>query len=170
MKSKKSKEEKSNSIFPKTWSPFAGMSSPRPLYDLQNEINSLFNGFGFGRMSELMNGDNTHWPSVDITECEDEYIIKVELAGIKKKDVRVSVKDNALEISGQRREEKNSKDTGEHFSEINYGSFYRLIPFNKVIKESEIKAKMKDGILNINVAKEEVDTSHDDKVKEIEIH
>ncbi len=141
----------------------------RELLNIEREFNKLFSSFGshFGLSSnnEESGYENAVWtPLTDIAEDKDTYIIKLDLPGISKSDVKISFIDGQLNISGERKQEKESKDSKYHRVERSFGKYYRSFALPQQIKEDQIDAEFKDGQLTIVVPKaEEV------KPKEIEI-
>lgn len=115
--------------------------------DFWNESLSMF-----GRMEE----DSIVWaPRMDVEETDDAYIIHADLPGIDKKNLHISLQDNVLTIKGERKYEE-KKETKNHFQlERAYGNFYRTITLPEKVKEEEIKAKYKDGVLTITLPKSE---------------
>jgi HSP20 family protein len=103
-------------------------------------------------------------PLTDVYEDKDNYIIKADLPGIKKDDVKISYTDGQLEISGERVQEKETKDTKWHRMERSFGKYYRSFTLPKEIKQDNIKAEFKDGQLTILIPK-----SEEEKPKQIEI-
>lgn len=104
--------------------------------------------------------NNSNWqPSVDIRETDDAYTITADLPGLKKKDVKITVDDGMLEISGERSFESKD-DTGSfHRRERGYGSFQRSFHLPDTVRDEKITASFKDGILSVAVPKaEEVKT------------
>ncbi len=101
---------------------------------------------------ELMNaGDWT--PRVDIAENDNEFVIKAEIPEVKKEDVKVSVENGVLTISGERKQEKEEKGKKFHRVERYYGSFTRSFSIPENVDESKIKAGFKDGMLNLQIPK-----------------
>lgn len=132
------------------WDPF------KELEDVSNRLNRLF-----GR-SESRTESNQNmlavadWsPSVDISETEDAYLIKGEIPGVKKEDVKVTVQDGMLTIQGERKMEKEEKNKKFHRVECSYGSFIRSFRMPDDADENKVKAEFKDGMLNISLPKSE---------------
>ena len=99
---------------------------------------------------------NSNWlPSVDIREIDDAYTITADLPGLKKKDVKITVNDSMLEISGERSYENKEDNGSYHRRERSYGSFHRSFHLPETVKEDKITASFKDGILTVEVPKEE---------------
>ena len=125
------------------------------LEDIQNRLSPWF-----GRIALRGGGDETMttsaWaPLVDITEDDKEYLIKVELPEIKKEDVKVTVENGTLTISGERKFEKEEKDKKYHRVERAYGSFVRSFALPEGTDGSKVSADYKDGVLKVHLPKSE---------------
>jgi HSP20 family protein len=94
-------------------------------------------------------------PSVDITESDKEYLIKAELPEVKKEDIDISVNNGVVTLSGERRSE--TKDEKEHRIERFYGRFSRSFSLPENVKEEDINAENKDGMLYLHLPKSEVE-------------
>jgi len=92
---------------------------------------------------------------VDLKETDKEYTLKVELPGLEKDDLKISLDQNVLTISGEKKEEEMKEDESFHRKEIRHGWFERSFNLPGNIDESRIKAKMKNGILTIRIPKTE---------------
>jgi len=92
-------------------------------------------------------------PLVDITEDDKEYLIKVELPDMKKEDVRLTVENDVLAISGERKFEKEEKDRKYHRIERAYGSFVRSFSLPEDADGSKVTADFKDGMLQVCLPK-----------------
>ena len=103
-------------------------------------------------------------PLVDITEDEKEYLIKAELPDMKKEDVRLTVENEVLAISGERTFEKEEKGKKYHRTERAYGSFVRSFSLPEDADGSKVSADYKDGMLHVHLPK-----SQKAKPKAIEI-
>ncbi len=110
--------------------------------------------------------ERTFRPAVEIKETKDEYKICVELAGVKKEDINVSLTQDAVTISAESKFEKtdNSKDV--KYSEFRYGKFTRTIPFDAPVNLENAESEFKDGILHIDIKK--VEPKKED-IKKIEV-
>src|SRR5687767_8499533 len=96
----------------------------------------------------------TQWsPLVDITEDEKEYLIKAELPDMKKEDVRLTVENDVLSISGERKFEKEEKGRKYHRIERAYGSFVRSFSLSEDADGSNVTANFKDGVLQVHLPK-----------------
>lgn len=137
------------------WNPF------KDIEDLQHRLHSLM-GTGLGRSSLRGNGEDqeslasTEWaPLVDITEDEKEYLIKVDLPEVKKEDLNVTVENGVLNISGERKFEKEEKGRKYHRVERAYGTFIRSFTLPEDSDGGKVDAKFKDGVLSVHLAKSE---------------
>ena len=90
---------------------------------------------------------------MDITEDEKEFLIKAELPGLKKEEVKVTVEDGVLTISGERKTEKEEKGKKYHRIERAYGSFVRCSTLPEGADPSKVNAEFHEGLLNVHVAK-----------------
>jgi HSP20 family protein len=130
----------------------------RPLRDLvsmQDEMNRLFDDF-FGRPLVRAEWTEGVWsPIVDVSEDKDNVIVKAEMPGMKKEDVKISIQDNVLTLKGEKKQEKEEKDANYHRIERSYGSFSRSFTLPTSVKADKVKASYKDGVLNITLPKTE---------------
>ena len=92
---------------------------------------------------------------VDITEDEKEYIVKAEIPEMKKEDIKISVHDDVLSISGERKYEKEEKGKKYHRVERAYGSFMRNFTLPQDADGSKVNAEYKDGVLKVHLPKSE---------------
>lgn len=101
--------------------------------------------------------DTYNWtPSVDISETDNGFEVRAELPGVAKDDLSVSIKDNFLTLSGEKRQE-NSEDTQNYRRvERRYGSFQRRFTLPPDVAADDIKADYTDGVLTLSIPKPEV--------------
>jgi len=92
-------------------------------------------------------------PALDIYELQDEIIIKLELAGVKRKEISIVQEGNRIRISGRRKMEDREQIHTYHQMEINYGEFERVIVVSDTVRIEEVKASYKDGFLIIHAQK-----------------
>ena len=134
----------------------------RELFDLQRGINQLF-GESFGSPSE--NVALKAWaPAVDVYEDENAFLIKAELPEVNRDEVKVSLNENTLSISGERRVENEEKRENYHRVERSYGQFYRSFTLPPNVNAEAINAQFKDGVLRITLPKRD-----ETKPKQIEV-
>lgn len=94
-------------------------------------------------------------PLVDITEDEKEYLIKADLPEVKKEDVKLTVQNDVMSISGERKDEKEEKGKTYHRVERAYGSFLRSFTLPEDADGTKVSAEYKDGVLNVHLPKSE---------------
>jgi len=137
------------------WNPF------REMDELHTRLNALM-GRAFGRVP--LRGDPesdeaitlSAWaPLVDITEDDKEYVVKAELPEVKKEELKVTVEDGVLTISGERKFEKEEKNKRYHRVERAYGSFARSFTVPDDADPAKVHADFKDGVLNVRIEKAE---------------
>ena len=139
------------------WSPLQQLST------LRNEIDRLFEEpFSFwGATQPFMSG----WsPALDVFEDKDNLVVKAELPGMKKEDIEISLHDNVLSLSGERKEEQKHHQGEIHRSERFVGKFQRTFSLPTPVEAEKVKASYKDGILTVTLPKTEAS-----KPKQIEI-
>ncbi|MEY2408111.1 MAG: hypothetical protein QOF48_781 [Verrucomicrobiota bacterium] len=94
-------------------------------------------------------------PLVDITEDDQAYLIKVELPEVKKDEVKVTVENGVLNISGERKFDKDEHNKRYHRVERSYGSFTRSFAVPDDADDGKVAAEFKDGMLTVRLAKSE---------------
>jgi HSP20 family protein len=92
-------------------------------------------------------------PLANISETENEYLIKIELPDVKKEDVKIAVADGVITISGERKLEREDKGENEIRVESIYGAFTRSFVLPDSVDANGIRAEAKDGVLRIHVPK-----------------
>jgi HSP20 family protein len=130
------------------WEPF------REFAALQNEMSRLVNSWAGGEGDG--DGGTRSWvPSVDVWETDSDVVYAFDLPGIPEDKISVEVEEGSLTVTGER--ERTEKTEGDRFYryERRFGSFERSIGLPQGVKEDEIKADYKDGVLEIRVPKPE---------------
>ena len=90
---------------------------------------------------------------VEVYETPNEFVVKVELPGVKKEDVDIVVRDNYLVIKAEKKEEVEEERQHIHLRERVYGKFERVIPLPPDLDTDNAKASFKDGVLEIRIPK-----------------
>jgi HSP20 family protein len=124
----------------------------RDLFNLQSQVNRLFQDFGRGGTDELLTS-GTFVPPVDIYEDEHSITLKVEVPGINEKDIDVQLENNTLNVRGERKFEKEEKEENFHRVERRYGSFVRSFTLPNTVDPEKVEANYENGVLNIKLAK-----------------
>jgi len=132
------------------WDPFRNVAA------LQDRINRIFDE-SFTRTDDVDDDISMcAWkPTVDIYETDEAIILKAELPGIKKEDVSVEINDNVLTLKGERVEDKEIKEGNYFRKERCFGTFSRAFNLQYRVQPDKIKAKFKDGVLEIEIPKPE---------------
>ena len=109
-------------------------------------------------LSNFMDDSQTYtseWlPVVDLAESKDEYQLIAEIPGMKKDEIKVSLKDNILTISGEKKVEKKEDSDTIFRSERKFGKFERAFKLAEEVKPDGIKASYKEGILTVSIPKD----------------
>ncbi len=124
------------------------------LSDLRDELDRLFEApFGdLARTSQLLSG----WtPALDMYEDKDNIYVRVELPGMKKEEIGLSLHDGSLSISGERKAEEKFKDAEVYRAERFFGRFQRTVGLPTAVAVDKTKAQYKDGILLVTLPKAE---------------
>jgi HSP20 family protein len=94
-------------------------------------------------------------PAVDISEDEGSLYVDVEIPGMKKEDIKVSLEHNVLSLKGEKKQEKEVKEENYHRWERCYGSFSRAFELPIPVEADKIKANYRDGVLHVALPKAE---------------
>ena len=120
------------------------------------EMDNLFEDFNFRRDwlvpvfgSEL--GAGIWSPQVEMLRRNGELIVRADLPGLTKDDVKVEITDNAITIEGERRGEKEEKREGFYRSERSYGKFYRRLPIPEGVDVKDAEATFQNGVLEVKM-------------------
>jgi HSP20 family protein len=92
-------------------------------------------------------------PAVEISETASELLVKAELPGLRKEDVEIEIENNVLTLKGEKKEEREEKEEDTYLYERSYGSFQRSFSLPVGVKEDEVKADFRDGVLRIRLPK-----------------
>ena len=130
------------------WNPFDDLLS------LQDRMNRLFEESLARTASPDQESPVTAWsPAVDILEEKEEIILRAELPGIALEDVELQIKGDVLVLRGERRFEQETKRENYHRVERAYGTYSRSFKLPSIVDRDQIKAKLKDGILEVKLPK-----------------
>ncbi|ADK80812.1 Hsp20/alpha crystallin family protein [Sediminispirochaeta smaragdinae] len=134
------------------WNKANALDPGREFDRLQNEINKLFD-FTYPDAGGLF--DRHFNPAVDITETNDAFKVMLDLPGVNRKDVDVSIAGNVLTVKGEKKEEKKREGAKLYRSESWNGSFQRTLSLPDGVDPDKVSAAMADGVLTITLAKRE---------------
>jgi HSP20 family protein len=90
-------------------------------------------------------------PDVEVFHRNNELVVRVDLPGLTKDDIKVDITDNRLTLQGERKREHEEERGGVYRSERTYGSFYREVPLPEGTIPDQAKASFKDGVLEITM-------------------
>ena len=133
-----------------------------PFHEMEDPFTHFFRGAGRGVAIDPKAG----WsPAVDITESAREYLVKAELSGIRKEDVKITVDNGVLMLSGERKFEKDEKDEKSHRIERFYGRFERNFSVPEDVLADRITAECKDGVLTVHLPKTDIKKARSAEIK-----
>ena len=132
---------------------------------LFDEIDTIFNNMNIDFPS-IFNSESSWSPQFEVLNTDKAYIVRGDLPGISKKDVNIEVHDNILTVSGERKNDNTEENNSFDYSRISYGKFSRSFNLPEDVKYEKINAKMKDGVLSLEIPRMEA-IKHD--VKKISI-
>ncbi|MEN4045866.1 MULTISPECIES: Hsp20/alpha crystallin family protein [Sulfurimonas] len=139
-----------------TGSAFASMDAMNP-YDADfARMNQYFNSLIESHLSSSAL-NNFSYPRTDIQDAKDKIVLKFDLAGVDKKNIKLSIDDNKiLTVKGEKKESKEEKSKDFVKKEIFYGEFQKSIQLPENIDESKLATKFENGILTVTIPKTEV--------------
>ena len=139
------------------WEPFKGrLDRWKELEDMEKRLSTYLGRPAVQTETGKEAMTVAEWsPLVDITEDEKEYLIKADLPEVKKEDVKLTVQDDVMSISGERKYEKEEKGKKYHRVERAYGSFMRSFTLPEDADGSKVSAEYKDGVLKVHLPKSE---------------
>ncbi|HIP92155.1 MAG TPA: Hsp20/alpha crystallin family protein [Thermotoga sp.] len=124
----------------------------RPFRELQREIDRIFDDFFRVGPREV---SGRFIPDVDIYETENSLVIEMEAPGLKKEDIKITVEDGILVISGEKKVERDEKKKNYMVVERCFGKFERAFNLPDYVDPEKIKAKYENGVLTITMPKKE---------------
>jgi HSP20 family protein len=131
------------------WKPFGDLLS------MQERVNRLFEDEHRRSLAGSAESLGSWYPATDIFETKDNYVFKMEVPGLTKEDIDVEFHNHVLSIKGEKKEEKEVEKENYHRIESYSGAFTRSFSLPKDADADKIEASMKDGILELRVAKAE---------------
>lgn len=129
----------------------------RPLARLRGEMDQLFERFWRDPWStsfaDLMPAGVGVGLRLNLAESENDVTLTAELPGVDPKDVEISVTDNMLTLSGEKKQEKEEKKRNYHYVERSFGSFRRSIQLPSSVNPNKVEAAYKNGVLTVTLQK-----------------
>ncbi|RPI52281.1 MAG: Hsp20/alpha crystallin family protein [Acidobacteria bacterium] len=143
--------------------PFPSVGEPfRMLERFADEMDHLFDEFGLGRgwfgprlgfglTRPLLRRAEGWLPSIEVLQRNNQLVIRADLPGIAKDDIKLEITEDAVTIQGERRQEHEEEKAGVYRSERSYGSFCRVVALPQGAMTDQAKASFKDGVLEITM-------------------
>jgi len=133
-----------------------GASPMLPMTRLRDEMDRMFDRFTRGWEDFDFPSLARFWgPAVDLSETEDEVVVRAEVPGLDSKDLEVSIAGNVLTLSGQKKEEHEEKARGFYRSERRAGGFRRSVQLPSWVDANQASAEYENGILTVHLKKDE---------------
>jgi HSP20 family protein len=133
------------------------------IFNLREDFDDIVKDF-FAGFSNI-NASRGVYPLLDIKEDKSKYTIDIEIPGIEKKDLKISVKKDNLIIQGEKKEERKKEEESYLRVERSYGNFTRSVKLPTEINQSKITAKYNNGVVKIILPKKEKDNAKEVQVK-----
>jgi HSP20 family protein len=126
------------------------------LTEFRREVDDLFSQFfGSSGWLPVANFGRGFTPVLDVSETDEDVLIKAELPGVDPKEIEVNLSGTTLTVKGEKKEEREEKTENMHRIERSYGGFSRSISLPCEVKEDKIEANFKNGVLNLKLPKAE---------------
>ena len=129
------------------------------------QSSDVLNRFFDDELLAKLAADNPWSIALDVVEEKEQYLLKADLPGVKKEDIKVSLEDNILSITAERKADAETHDKQVHRIERTYGWYQRTLNLGAQVDAAKIKANYKDGVLELTVPKSELA-----KPKSIDVH
>ena len=128
------------------WQPFEGLTA------LRWEMDRLFEDFSHGG-GALRFWERAAEPAVEVRDTAEAIVVKVQIPGVNKDDVQLTITENALTVKGEMKEEEKKEDKNYHRQEFRYGAFVRSIALPVPVQTEKVTAQLKDGVLEVTMPK-----------------
>lgn len=114
------------------------------------DVDRFFGEGGFRPLFLKEGSEEFAWsPDLEVFERKGQFVVRADLPGLTKDDVKLNVENGVLTIQGERKQEVETTDDGWYRSERSYGAFYRTLPLPDGVKSDQINATFKNGVLEI---------------------
>jgi HSP20 family protein len=125
----------------------------RELTSLQSEMNRLFNQV-FDAPAGTGGGPARRWvPAMDLVETPDDFVLRADLPGMTREDVKLEIEENVLTVSGERKAEHLENEQGFYRLERAFGTFSRSLTLPKGVDGEAVRASFADGVLEVHIPK-----------------
>ena len=127
------------------------------LRNLQRDMDRMFGSVLLPTSESGIEGQLRRWmPSFDVKESDKEILVRADLPGVKKDDIKIELNNGFLTISGERKEEKKEENEKYYRHERVYGSFSRSFGVPTNVTEDQIKARCENGVLEVAFPKQDL--------------
>ena len=156
-KTKKNGETRSQHLTRQGTDPGSWLPAPGNLVRrFRDEMDRLFEDFGFDNLTRSLPNPESlglgMWaPEVEVFERAGEVVVRADLPGLSKDDIKIDLTDSAITIDGERKQEREESDNGYYRSERSYGHFYRRIPLPEGVDIDTAKAQFRNGVLEVTL-------------------
>ena len=124
--------------------------------DVFRGFDELFEHFPHHPGRFFRSGESVWSPRIDVVESEKAYELRAELPGINKKELNISVKDDVLTISGEKKGEEKKEGDDYYSCERRFGKFERSFRMADTVDSENVSAEYKDGVLVVTIPKVEI--------------
>ena len=145
-------------LIPFEWGRFAPGTKRHegdPFARLHKEIEKVFEDFPKMTPMRWPGGDAEIGFKLDVSETDKEMILTAELPGVEEKDIDITLAGDVLTVKGEKKMESERKDDNCYVAERSYGAFARTLRLPYAVKEKDVDAKFKDGVLTVVLPKPE---------------
>ena len=126
----------------------------RNMMNIFDEVEHMMHQ-AFGNSFENGSSRLAYSPLMNVNETDSDYLIMMDLPGVEKKDVEVNLSNGVLTVLGELKTSERGDEKNQIWDETIYATFSRSLELSSDIVEEKIKAKFKDGVLNITIPKAE---------------
>jgi len=138
---------------------------------MRREMDRMFSSFEdepsvINLNDEISGGSNFRRAVSDFSENDNEYILEVELPGIKKEEISLDITSRGIEIRAIKKHEEKKKNDGKHFYSKSFAGFYQAVDLPENVDSDKMKASYKNGVLALKIPKKNIEI---EKVRKIEI-
>jgi HSP20 family protein len=123
------------------------------LSQFENQMDRLFDDFWLNPFRGTEEWTGSYLPPVNIRENDGQVIAEVELPGMSEKEIDITVTRDTLRISGEKKQQEETKKENYYCMESSYGSFDRLVDLPSEVDEEKTEAEFKNGVLTVRMPK-----------------
>lgn len=124
------------------------------LWNVSREVGRLFDDMMTSPIRGMRHQE-PWYPEVDVQEQDNDFVVSVDLPGMKREEVKITMEDNTLMIRGERKQERTEENENYHICERRYGTFQRAFTLPHGVEADKIRAAYKEGVLHITLPKAE---------------